>query len=143
MTHEDAGHYAKKHQGRQIDPALAEALGKRAENGTITCAAVHAAAAEFKVPPVEAGIQADLLELRLVRCSLGLFGYGDEKNKVTPLEHVPEALARRLDAAAPEGRISCLDCWTLAGEMNLKKKEVAAACEARGLKIKPCQLGAF
>jgi hypothetical protein len=143
MTHEDAGHYARKQKDGKNDPAMAEALARRAQGTSITCAAVHAAAREMGTEPSLAGMQVDLMELRLTACSLGLFGYGDEANRLTPMSSVPEALGQGLRAASRDGRISCLDCWNLADDMNLSRKEVAAACETLGLKIRPCQLGAF
>ncbi|MFH1154499.1 MAG: hypothetical protein V1793_11855 [Pseudomonadota bacterium] len=143
MTHEDAGHYAKKHQGTQADPKIGSALKKRSDKGTISCAAVHAVAKELGISPDEAGVQADLLELRLIDCSLGLFGYGDDKNKPAPMAAVPQPLDQALDKASKNGRVSCLECWTIARELNLNRKDVTSACETKKLKIKPCQLGAF
>lgn len=143
MTHEDEGHYGLKHKGKTLDSTIAKALEKRADNGTVSCSAVHAVASELAIPPAEAGVQADLMELRLTRCSLGLFGYGAEENKLMPAESVLPDLSDAIDNAADEGRISCLACWIIAKATNTKRKDVAAACEAKKLKIKPCQLGAF
>ena len=143
MTHRDRGHYAKKHSEIQVNPEAKKILEASSKQGTITCASVHGAAKKLGITPAEAGAQADLLELRLIRCSLGLFGHDSGTNTLPPMETIPEALAQRLDQASNGGRISCLDCWNIAKTLKLKRMEVASACEARGLRIKPCQLGAF
>jgi hypothetical protein len=80
MTHEDAGKYRAKHPaGTAYDPAVAAALTARAEEGKISCTDAHAVAGESGIAPAEAGRTADLLELRIHRCQMGLFGYSPEK----------------------------------------------------------------
>ena len=144
MTHEDAGHYSSKHpEGTSYDPALAAALTERAEDGRITCTAAFGVAETFKVPSYEVGKTIDLLELRIVECQLGLFGYSPEKRIVKPAEAVPDDLRDRLQKITAEGRISCASCWKIADTLGIGKMAVSSACELLGLKIKPCQLGAF
>jgi hypothetical protein len=143
MTHRDRGHYAKKHSEIQVNPEAKRLLEASSKQGKITCASVHGAAKKLGIPPAEAGAQADLLELRLIRCTLGLFGYDDGAKLFSPMETVPEELAPLLDQASDNGRISCHDCWKIAKTLKLKRVEVSSACEAMELRIKPCQLGAF
>lgn len=144
MTHEDRGHYANKHSDKQMDPRAKKRLEASAKQGKITCASVHGAAKELGITPAEAGIQADLLELRLIRCSLGLFGYDSGSNiLLPPMETIPNELDALLDQASNDGRISCQECWNIAKTLKLKRVEISSACEAKGLRIKPCQLGAF
>ncbi len=143
MTHEDAGHYAKKHQNKKIDERIAVVLKNKAKNGKITCASVHAAAKELGIPPRETGIQADLLELKLTKCSLGLFGYEPEWNILQKDLTISEELDNAINNTAENKRITCSACWKIAEELKIKKTDVASACEKKGLKIKQCQLGAF
>jgi hypothetical protein len=144
MTHEDAGHYRAKHpQGTTPDPALAAALAQRAEDGLITCKAAHDVAAALGAAPSAVGTTADLLEYRIVECQLGLFGYSPEKRIVKPAAEVSPALREQLERHATEGTIDCASCWRIAETLGLQKMAVSAACERLGLKIKPCQLGAF
>jgi hypothetical protein len=144
MPHEYAGHYSTKHpKGTTYDPALAAALTNRAENAGITCTQAHEVAKAFEVPPSEVGRTADLLELRIVQCQMGLFGYSPEKRIVKPAEHVPDELRARIEAATNDGRITCAACWKIAQDLGLQKTAVSAACERLGLKIKNCQIGAF
>lgn len=144
MTHEDAGHYAAKHpRGTQPDTAVVAEIEKKTDNGTLTCAAAHAIATKLKRVPAEVGRCMDLLEVRLMKCQLGLFGYPPHKKIVMPAESVPADLQAAIAAAAVDGRIACKDAWRLAAERGIKRMELSAACEALGLKVKPCQLGAF
>jgi hypothetical protein len=144
MTHEDAGKYRAKHPGgTAYDPAVAAALTARAEEGKISCSDAHAVAGESGIAPAEAGRTADLLELRIHRCQMGLFGYSPEKRIVKPAADVSEELRALLAGAATEERIDCLSCWEIAGSRGIEKMAVAAACERLGLKVRNCQIGAF
>ncbi|MCJ7776028.1 MAG: hypothetical protein MUP08_06535, partial [Desulfobulbaceae bacterium] len=83
MTHEDAGHYAKKHSAeRNVKPEITEAVKQKASDGAISCAAAHKIAVDLGVPPEEIGVGIDLLELRIAKCQLGLYGYRPEKKVV-------------------------------------------------------------
>lgn len=144
MPHEYAGHYSTKHpDGTAYDPALADALRERAEDGRITCVAAFEVADALGASPEEVGKTADLLEYRIIKCQLGLFGYSPEKRIVRPSEHVPDDLRRRLLAAVADGKISCSAVWDIAAELSLDKMTVSGACEGLGLKVGPCQIGAF
>ena len=144
MTHEDAGHYAAKHpKGVEADPKVAEQIRQRLSDNHITCAAAHAVAADFSLPPSQIGMTIDLLEARIVKCQMGLFGYSPQKNIVTPASRVSSELKNSLEAKLENGRISCKHCWEIASRLGIQKLDVAGACETMGIKIKPCQLGAF
>jgi hypothetical protein len=84
-----------------------------------------------------------LLEVRITECQMGLFGYTPDKRIVKPVEHMSDELRARVDAAAKDGRITCAACWRIAQDLGLQKMDVSAACEALGLKVKNCQIGAF
>jgi hypothetical protein len=144
MTHEDAGHYKAKHpDGTRFDPAIADALAGKVVDDEVTCRTAHEVAQEFDVAPSEVGKAADLMEYRIVECQMGLFGYSPEKRTVKPAAEVSDELRERLLAATVEGRISCAESWRIARELGLAKLAVSSACEKLGLKVKPCQLGAF
>ncbi len=137
-------HYRAKHpSGTTCEPTLAAALAEIADNGRIACAAALELAERLGVSPAEVGRAADLLEYRIVRCQLGLFGYEPEKRVVRPAEQVSDGLRERLAHAAPGGRIDCASLWEIADTMGLDKMTVSAACERLGLKITRCRIGAF
>ena len=85
----------------------------------------------------------DLQELRIGKCQLGLFGYEPEKKCVKPADTIDTDLENALRQSAAGGRVSCLETWRMAQRLGVKKMAVSAACEAMGIKIKPCQIGAF
>jgi hypothetical protein len=143
MTHEDAGHYAAKHPDETSDPVIATAITAKAEGGSITCAAAFSLLDTLEVSPTAIGRTADLLEVRITRCQLGLFGYKPEKKIVKPADEVAEELRQQLDRAAVEGSITCASGWEIAQALGIAKMAVAAACERLGLRIIQCQLGAF
>ncbi len=144
MTHHDAGHYAAKHpDGTQIDPKIESGITAKLSDNHITCAAAHALAAELAVSPAQIGLAVDLMEARIIKCQLGLFGYAPQKKIVQAADSVSATLKNKLEASLVDNRITCLRCWEIAAELSLNKIDIAAACETSGLKIKPCQLGAF
>ncbi len=83
MTHEDAGHYAAKHgPGVKADSKIIDAIKEKMSDGKISCAAMHGISKMLSVSPAEAGKTADLLEVRLLKCQLGLFGYSRSMGEV-------------------------------------------------------------
>ena len=144
MTHEDAGHYAKKHSAeRNVNPEITEAVKQRASDGSLSCAAAHKTAVDLGVPPEEIGVGIDLLEMRIVKCQLGLYGYRPEKKVVKPAEAVSETLEGSIKESLVEGRLSCTTAWDIAKRLGISKMDVSSACEALKIKMVSCQLGAF
>ena len=144
MTAEYAGKYGRKHPvGTRPAPIIAAALNELAEDGRVSCSVAHDIAAELGVTPAEVGKAMDLLEYRVIKCQMGIFGYGPDKKILKPAATVSDELRDRVLAAASEGRVSCASCWKVAEALGIQKMAVAAACDTLGLKIKPCQLGAF
>ena len=143
MTHEYQGHYAQKHADKVKNPEIVKKIESLLDKDGLTCANAHRAAGDLGVSPLEIGIQADLMELRITRCQMGLFGHGKGSKKIDPAIEVGEELWDRLDKAGKDGRISCALCWEIAGEFKMKRLDVGSSCEKLGLRVKPCQLGAF
>jgi len=144
MTHTDAGHYAAKHPDSEINPAIADAIEQKADEGRITCAAAHTIAAQQGCPPKTVGINIDLLEKRIAKCQMGLFGHGSKKGKaVSGSTAVTAELEEAIREAMFGGRITCKAAWDLAKRLGLTKMDVANACETLSVKVAKCQLGAF
>jgi len=143
MGHQDKGHFAAKHEGHKMNKTIADRIRATAVNDAVTCAAAHKISKELNLPPSEIGIQIDLLEFKITECQLGLFGYGNEKKKINPEIEISPDLNEKLKKAADNGRISCLSCWDIAGQLKLKRIDLGSACEKKNIRIKPCQLGSF
>jgi hypothetical protein len=113
----------------------------------LPCAVAHYIAADLGVDPIEVGDTANEIDARITMCQLGLFGYA-VKGKPTyrifkAWEGIPEDLSAALQAAAADGRISCLALWEIGKQFDLSRHEMGNAAEGLGLKVKPCQLGCF
>lgn len=144
MTHEDRGHYAKKHPAdRKVKPEITQAVKQKSSDGEISCVAAHKIAAGLEVSPEEVGFGIDLLEVRIVKCQLGLFGYRPEKKVVKPAESVSETLEKTLKEATLDGRLSCSTVWDIAQRLGMAKMKISSACEALKIKLISCQLGAY
>ena len=142
MAHPDKEYFAAKHDNRQIDDTIAEKIRSLAQDHHLDCASAHKLAKTLNTSPSEIGVQIDLLEYKITACQLGLFGYSGGKGFDTGID-IPPELNDRLDKANENKRLSCLECWTIAKELKLKRLDVGSACEKKGIRIKPCQLGAF
>jgi len=144
MTHEDRGHYAKKHPpDRKVDDRIAEAVKQRVSNGEISCVAAHKISSNFNISPSEVGVTADFLEIPIIKCQLGLYGYGPERKIVEPAETVSQTLKDTINQSLINGRLPCRVIWDIAERLNMGKMEVSSACETLKTKISSCQLGAF
>ena len=144
MAHEDAGHYKAKHPaGRKLNEAAAAAVREKAESGKISCADAARIAVRLKIGMPDVGETIDLLEIHLVKCQLGLFGYSPEKIIVKPAAKVAFDLEDAIRGALVKGRLPCAAAWEIADRTGRSRMDVSSACETLKIKIKPCQLGAF
>jgi len=142
MTHENRGNFKSKHPDATADPEIAEALRNAAEKGALSCAAATRLADFLRKDMKIIGMHMDLMEIQLTRCQLGLFGYPQGRIVQAAYAVTPD-LERAIRSSIRDGRLPCLTSWEIARRFDMPKMEVAAACEALKIKIKPCQLGAF
>lgn len=144
MTHQDAGHYKAKHPaGRKLNETTAAAVREKAGGGRISCADAARIAGRLKIGMADVGETIDLLEIQLVKCQLGLFGYSPEKIIVKPAAKVSSDLEDAIRGALLKGRLPCGAAWEIADRTGKSRMDVSSACETLKIKIKPCQLGAF
>ncbi len=122
---------------------ISDDLAAYLQDGSLSCARAHEMSLLHEVLPQELGAVMDDEGLKIVHCQLGLFGYGLEKKIVRPMETIPEFLASRISELLVNGELNCSDAWLIAGDLGIARIEVANACEALGIKICKCQLGAF
>jgi hypothetical protein len=144
MSHKEKKIYVEKYpSGRKPKQEVVTAFKERAPGEDLPCAAAFALAHGLKVPAEEIGFTADSLEVRIVKCQLGLFGYRPEKRIVKPAATVSSALKQAIREALIKDRLPCKAAWEIAERLSLSKMEVSAACETMKVKISPCQLGTF
>jgi hypothetical protein len=122
---------------------IAAEIRRRVADGTLPCAVAFDIAQALGVTPAAVGKTADEIYVRLAKCQLGLFGYAPQKKIVRPRMPDQPAVRPAIQADLQDGRISCRSAWDIARRLGVAKMTVSNACEAMGVKIKPCQLGAF
>lgn len=137
-------HYSKKH-GHDVkpDPSIKSEILKRTKDEKVPCAVAFEIAETLQILPLEVGKTADLINFKLTKCQLGLFGYQPHKKIVEPQNNIEENLKEAISQSLSEGRLSCKRAWKIASRFNIPKMAVSSACETIGIKIKDCQLGAF
>ncbi len=144
MTHKDKGLYAKKRlPGLKLNPTIAEAVKQGSSDGKISCAAAFKVASKLKAAPGEVGVTIDLLEIPVIKCQLGLFGYGPPDKRVMAAETVPPALGAAIRESLVKEKLPCASAWEIAVKFNMAKKKITSACETLKIKISSCQLGTF
>jgi hypothetical protein len=145
MTHSDAGRYAAKHAtGGSPDEKIAAAVRAKIAAGELACADAERISIELGTTMAEVGRTVDLLEIRIGRCQLGLFGYdGPGGRIVRPAEGVEPGLAAAIRGRLSDGKLPCIAAWEIAADRKIPRLNVCSACETLKIKVKPCQLGAF
>ena len=126
-----------------VNETVVAQVRARTETDGLACAEAFAIAEEQKVRPLAVGLAADAADIRLVRCQLGLFGYGARKSIVAPADNVSPELEQAIREGLILGRLPCAVAWALAVRFRLPKLQVANAAEKLGIRISECQLGGF
>jgi hypothetical protein len=145
MASRHSGNFSAKHpQDTKVDPAIMDRVSANIVNGCIACKTAHAIAVELNVAPGQAGIAIDLQNGRIKACQLGLFGYSKGKKLVGQQEtEVTAELESAIRDKLVDNRLSCAAAWRIADDSGIARLEIGRACEALGIKINQCQIGAF
>ena len=147
MTHEYAGKYFLKHPpGMRPNERIAKAIRERSSGLELACGMGEKISKELKVDMSEVGITADLLEMKIKKCQLGLFGWGKKPGHgkdIHAADSVSIEMKSAIEEVAENGAITCAGLWKIADRLGVERKAVSAACDTLGLKIRMCQLGAF
>lgn len=144
MGHGDKTDFSKKHGAdTQLNPAIKAEIVKQAKDEKLPCAVAFDIAGRLGKSPKDVGIAIDLMNFRITKCQLGLFGYASGKKIDASPDPVDDRLKSEIEKGLDNGRLPCNTAWSIAEQLNIGKMAVSNACEALGIKIKPCQLGAF
>ncbi len=144
MTHLDKGKYFQKHSDKvKVDDSLKQEIMQKAKGNDIPCAAAEEIARRKGIALNNVGTAIDILNINIVECQLGLFGYSPHKKIVKPAKEIAPVLKENILAALKNDRLPCSAAWAIAEKLNIPRMKVSTACEALHIKIKPCQLGAF
>ena len=144
MTDHEGRSFKDKHGPETgMNEAARDAVLTHAKKNELPCALAFKIVDNLGVSPREVGVTLDLLNLRLIKCQMGLFGYKPSKKIVSPLADIPPGLKDKINSSQADQRLPCKAAWEIAESVEISKMTVSNACEALGIKIKPCQLGAF
>ena len=144
MDLQNSKRFVEKHgPDAQPDRIIKNEILKRTHKNEVPCAVAFEIAKKLQVSPEAVGMTVDLINYRLVKCQLGLFGYQPKKKIVGPQQPVTEDLKNAISEALVRERLSCKSAWDIATRFNVHKMKISGACEAMDVKIKHCQLGAF
>ena len=136
--------FAEKHEpNATLNERIKEAIIDRTKNNELPCAVAFKIADELNVAAAEVGKTADLMEMELVKCQLGLFGYKPDKKIVKPQAPDNKNLESAIRDSLVDGNLACEKAWEIARRFDASKMMVSSVCEELKIKIKPCQLGAF
>ena len=133
----------KNEKDNQPNPAITQEIKVHLRKDALACAVAFDIAGKLGCTPAEVGRCADLLHVRLVKCQLGLFGYKPQKKIVDSRMPQEPALGEAIRDGLVDDRLPCKTAWRIAAQFGVPKMTVSSACEALGIKVKPCQLGAF
>ena len=144
MTRQKGQKFADKHgSDTRLSERIKDQIDRQTKNNALPCALAFKIADELNVSAAEVGKTADLLEILLVKCQLGLFGYSPEKKIVKPQPPENQNLESIIRDSLVDGKLSCERAWEISRSLDVPKMTVSAICEHLKIKIAPCQLGAF
>ncbi len=147
MTEQERGKYASKHPaGTDLDQDVAHEIRLEIVDGQLSCAAATRIAETLDIKLAEVGQAADLMDVAIDQCILGLFGFektDGQKRRVTPADRVTRDVEKAIRCRLTDGRLTCQTCWEIAASLGESRYRVSQAAEALKIKISKCQIGAF
>lgn len=136
--------FSRKHGANEKpDHLIQKEVLNRIKKDSLPCAVAFDIAKTLKVSAGSVGRTADLMNLKLTKCQLGLFGHSPEYKIVEAKTDIKPELKHAIQEALIDGRLPCQSAWEIASRFSVPKLTVSGACEAMHIKVKPCQLGAF
>ena len=123
----------------QLEAAVKAAL----KDGYVPCPSGWRIAKDAGVSRLDVGAAIDRLGIRVTDCLLGCFKVSKTAYDGVTDEPLSEEVVRRVTALGEKGELTCAVAFELAGELNVRPLSVADAANARGYKIRQCQLGCF
>ncbi|OQY02240.1 MAG: hypothetical protein B6I26_01445 [Desulfobacteraceae bacterium 4572_130] len=143
MTKKHAKDYAIKHSGKRINKKAEKIIKQKSKDEKITCKSLHIAAKEIGITPSDAGIQIDLMGLKLIECQLGVFGYLPNGKILKKEIKFSKQVEKIIEKNTQNGKIICKKCWEIAKNLKMKKLDISSIANIKNIKIKNCQLGAY
>ena len=122
---------------------LEAAVKGAVKDGYVPCPSGWRVAREQGVSRLAVGVTIDRLGIRVSDCQLGCFAVSKTDHLGSVPEPADEELARRVETLHARDELTCSNVFALAAERKAKPRSVADAANARGYKLRQCQLGCF
>lgn len=136
--------FSRKHDPNlHPDPSIENEIKKRDAGREVSCALAFEIAEGMGVNPEDVGRTADMLDIPLIKCQLGLFGYKPDNKIIRAEDTTNMELKYAVIGSSDNSRLSCEKAWQIADQFNISKLMVGNMCQANRIKIKDCRLGAF
>lgn len=126
-----------------MNEKIAAAIRERAPEEKLSCGNAFRIAEELNAKPLAVGETANEMDVQIVHCQLGLFGYTDQDGIVEVADDVSPDVEQAIREGLIVGRLPCAVAWAIAARFGIPKTHVANAAEALGIRIGQCQLGTF
>ena len=144
MSKDKPQKFSDKHKAAEKpNPEIAAKIEQRSKNNEIPCALAFEIVEESGFLPADIGKNIDLMNYKLIKCQLGLFGYTPEKKIVKAQDSADNDLKNAIKNALVNDKLPCQSAWEIATRFQVAKLTVSGVAEGMGVKVKPCQLGAF
>ncbi len=122
---------------------LEAAVKEARKEGYVACPTAWRLAKDQGVSRLAVGVMIDRLGIRVADCQLGCFAVSKTDHLGSAPESADEEVARRVEALHAKNELTCSNIFALAAEREAKPRSVADAANARGYKLRQCQLGCF
>ncbi len=122
---------------------LETAVKAAMKDGSVACPSGWRVATDLGVSRLDVGAMIDRLGIRVTDCQLGCFKVGKTPFSGEVAEPFGEEVSRGVDALNEKDGLTCSAVFALARDLGAKPRAVSEAANARGYKIRQCQLGCF
>jgi len=122
---------------------LENAVKAAVKDGYLTCQSGWRVARDAGVSRLDVGAMIDKLGIRVTGCQIGFFQVAKTPSAGLAAGALNEEIVRCVEALGEKNDLTCTSVFALAGELNVTPMTVADAANARGYKIRQCQLGCF
>ncbi|NQT10200.1 MAG: hypothetical protein HQ573_03410, partial [Desulfobacteraceae bacterium] len=112
MIDQKNNQFAAKHQNKaQINTIIKNEILKQNKDGKLPCLVAFRIADSLQVAAAEVGKTVDLLNFRLTKCQIGLFGYKPQKKIIKAKEPEDRNLKKAIRERLVEERQPCISAW--------------------------------
>ena len=123
----------------QLEGAVKASL----KDGYLSCPVAWKIAKEANAPKVAVGEIADRLGIRITNCQVGCFQIEKTPYDKSAHKNIDGEIITILETLKETDQLTCAKVFDLARKFKLKPMVIANEVNARGLKIRRCQLGCF